>query len=88
MCPRAHQPIPQVLSDPNLRHIYNMNGQRSGGGVEPAGGFQDPDVVLGMMFGGERFRDLVGEISIGTLAWASQRWQIPCAKADDGYARR
>lgn len=55
----------QVLSDPNLRHIYNLNGQRAGGGVEPAGGFQDPDVVLGMMFGGERFRDLVGEISIG-----------------------
>lgn len=55
----------QVLSDPKLRHIYNVNGQRAGGGVEPAGGFQDPDVVLGMMFGGERFRDLVGEISIG-----------------------
>ena len=59
-----------------------MNGQRSGGGVEPAGGFQDPDVVLGMMFGGERFRDLVGEISIGTMALASQWWQISCAEAD------
>ena len=55
----------QVLSDPRLRHIYNVNGQRAGGGVEPAGGFQDPDIVLGMMFGGERFRDLVGEMSIG-----------------------
>jgi hypothetical protein len=42
-----------------------MNGQRSGGGVEPAGGFQDADVMLGMLFGGESFRDLVGEISIG-----------------------
>lgn len=59
-----------------------MNGQRSGGGVEPAGGFQDPDVVLGMMFGGERFRDLVGEISIGTLASMPQRQPISCADAD------
>lgn len=58
----------QVLSDPNLRHIYNVHGQKKGGGgVEPPGGFQDPDIVLGMMFGGDRFKDLVGEISIGAL---------------------
>ncbi|KAI5449020.1 DnaJ-like protein, variant 2 [Naganishia albida] len=56
----------QVLSDPNLRAIYNKNGQKKGGGgVEPAGGFQDPEVVFGTMFGGERFQDWIGTISIG-----------------------
>ncbi|KAJ9092942.1 hypothetical protein QFC19_008540 [Naganishia cerealis] len=55
----------QVLSDPNLRAIYNRNGQKKGGGgVEPAGGFQDPEVVFGTMFGGERFHDWIGTISI------------------------
>lgn len=61
--PNTH---PQVLSDPNLRSIYNKNGQKKGGGgVEPAGGFQDPEVVFGTMFGGERFQDWIGTISIG-----------------------
>ena len=56
----------QVLSDSNLRSIYNKQGQKKGGGgVEPAGGFQDPEVVFGTMFGGERFQDWIGTISIG-----------------------
>lgn len=56
----------QVLSDPQLRRKYNEFGQKNGGGVaEPAGGFQDPEEVFGSMFGGERFVDLIGVISIG-----------------------
>ncbi|WWD07270.1 hypothetical protein V865_005367 [Kwoniella europaea PYCC6329] len=56
----------QVLSDPELRHKYNEFGQKNGGGVaEPAGGFQDPEEVFGKMFGGDRFEDLIGQISIG-----------------------
>ncbi|WVF68018.1 hypothetical protein IAT40_002780 [Kwoniella sp. CBS 6097] len=56
----------QVLSDPELRHKYNEFGQKNGGGVaEPAGGFQDPEEVFGKMFGGDRFEDLIGNISIG-----------------------
>jgi DnaJ-class molecular chaperone len=56
----------QVLSDPDLRKKYNMMGQKNGGGgVEPSGGFQDPEEVFGSMFGGERFHDLIGTISIG-----------------------
>lgn len=62
--------VGKVLSDPNLRGIYNKNGQKKGGGgVEPAGGFQDPEVVFGTMFGGERFQDWIGTISIGKLSW-------------------
>jgi DnaJ-class molecular chaperone len=56
----------QVLSDPVLRHKYNEFGQKNGGGVaEPAGGFSDPEEVFGKMFGGDRFEDLIGQISIG-----------------------
>ncbi|KAL7422956.1 DnaJ-like protein [Cryptotrichosporon argae] len=57
----------QVLSDPELRHKYNEFGQKNGGGgvAEPAGGFQDPEEVFGKMFGGDRFDDLIGQISIG-----------------------
>lgn len=56
----------QVLSDPELRHKYNEFGQKNGGGsAEPAGGFSDPEEVFGKMFGGDRFEDLIGQISIG-----------------------
>lgn len=56
----------QVLSDPELRHKYNEFGQKNGGGVaEPEGGFADPEEVFGKMFGGDRFEDLIGQISIG-----------------------
>ncbi|KAK4689264.1 hypothetical protein P7C73_g860, partial [Tremellales sp. Uapishka_1] len=56
----------QVLSDADLRHKYNEFGQKNGGGMtEPAGGFADPEEIFGSMFGGERFQDLIGTISIG-----------------------
>lgn len=57
----------QVLSDKDLRHKYNEFGQKNGGGggSEPAGGFQDPEEVFGKMFGGDRFEDWIGTISIG-----------------------
>ncbi|WRT70758.1 uncharacterized protein IL334_007757 [Kwoniella shivajii] len=56
----------QVLSDQELRRKYNEFGQKNGGGVaEPAGGFQDPEEVFGKMFGGDRFEDFIGQISIG-----------------------
>ena len=59
----------QVLSDKELRHKYNEFGQKNGGGVaEPAGGFQDPEEVFGKMFGGDRFDDFIGQISIGTCS--------------------
>lgn len=58
----------QVLSDTDLRHKYNEFGQKNGGGAaEPDGGFADPEEVFGKMFGGDRFEDWIGTISIGTL---------------------
>jgi len=53
----------QVLSDPNLRAVYDKNGKamvdKEGGvGMEDAAGF------FAKVFGGERFRDWIGEISL------------------------
>ncbi|KAG1470279.1 hypothetical protein G6F56_002774 [Rhizopus delemar] len=53
----------QVLSDPKLRKRYNEYGQENG--VKPDGGFVDPEDFFRQSFGGERFLDIIGEISIG-----------------------
>ncbi|KAJ8588286.1 DnaJ-domain-containing protein, partial [Rhizopogon salebrosus TDB-379] len=52
----------QVLSDPNLRTVYDKNGKsmvnKEGTELEDAAGF------FANVFGGERFRDYIGEISL------------------------
>ncbi|KAI0738603.1 X-domain of DnaJ-containing-domain-containing protein [Daedaleopsis nitida] len=53
----------QILSDPNLRAVYDKNGAKmvdkeGGVGMEDAAGF------FANVFGGERFRDYIGEISL------------------------
>lgn len=53
-----------VLSDPELRHKYNEFGA-STPGLVPEDGFVDPEEVFGSLFGGARFNDLIGTISIG-----------------------
>lgn len=55
----------QVLSDPELRHKYNEFGQKNGGAEDQ---LHDPEEVFGKMFGGDRFEELIGDISIGTPA--------------------
>jgi len=40
---------------------------------EPAGGFQDPEEVFGKMFGGDRFEELIGQISIGASLFRKER---------------
>ncbi|RKP07015.1 X-domain of DnaJ-containing-domain-containing protein [Thamnocephalis sphaerospora] len=52
----------QVLSDPELRKRYNEYGAT---GSTPEGGFADPEEFFQQQFGGERFVDLIGKISIG-----------------------
>ncbi|KAG8921048.1 hypothetical protein FRC00_009203, partial [Tulasnella sp. 408] len=52
----------QVLSDPNTRAVYDKNGKDM---VEGMGvGDQDPSAFFAMVFGGDRFYDLIGEISL------------------------
>ncbi|KAI9208520.1 X-domain of DnaJ-containing-domain-containing protein [Polychytrium aggregatum] len=51
----------QVLYDPQKRTIYNQYG-KSMGGSESA--FMDPSEFFKQQFGGEKFADIIGEISI------------------------
>ncbi|KAF7721441.1 hypothetical protein EC973_004686 [Apophysomyces ossiformis] len=53
----------QVLSDPKLRKRYNEFGEENG--IKPDGGFVDPEAFFRQSFGGDRFVDIIGEISIG-----------------------
>ncbi|MBW0498187.1 hypothetical protein O181_037902 [Austropuccinia psidii MF-1] len=54
----------QILSDPQERAHYNKNGKRERGqaGHMP---MEDPGKLFETMFGGEKFRDWIGEISLG-----------------------
>lgn len=54
----------QILSDPQERAFYNKNGKREHGqaGHMP---MEDPGKLFETMFGGEKFRDWIGEISLG-----------------------
>ncbi|KAI9258509.1 X-domain of DnaJ-containing-domain-containing protein [Sporodiniella umbellata] len=53
----------QVLSDPILRKRYNEYGGETG--IRPDGGFTDPQEFFKHTFGGERFVDIIGELSLG-----------------------
>lgn len=53
----------QILSDPHLRRKYNEYGAKKE--VLPEGGFSDPEELFAQLFGGERFEDIIGTISIG-----------------------
>ncbi|KAL8287630.1 hypothetical protein RQP46_003488 [Phenoliferia psychrophenolica] len=53
-----------VLSDQNLRAVYNKQGKKSA--VEGAGGeMPDPGQMFSQLFGGAAFLDWIGEISLG-----------------------
>ncbi|CAL1714141.1 unnamed protein product [Somion occarium] len=53
----------QVLSDPNLRTVYDRNGAKM---VDKEGGvtMEDAAGFFANVFGGERFMDYIGEISL------------------------
>ena len=51
----------QVLSNDELRKQYDKYGKEK---AVPGGGFEDPAEFFGMIFGGEAFVDLIGEISL------------------------
>ena len=50
----------QVLSDPQRRTLYNMHGKAQQG----SGMFMDPEQFFKQQFGGDKFVDIIGEISI------------------------
>ncbi|KAJ5698057.1 DnaJ domain protein [Penicillium macrosclerotiorum] len=51
----------QVLSNEELRKRYDKFGKED---AVPGGGFEDPSEFFSMIFGGEAFVDLIGEISL------------------------
>ncbi|KAI1914161.1 DnaJ-like protein [Ophidiomyces ophidiicola] len=51
----------QVLSDEELRKQYDKFGKEM---AIPGGGFEDPAEFFSMIFGGDAFVDLIGEISL------------------------
>ncbi|KAL8813906.1 MAG: hypothetical protein Q9223_006832 [Gallowayella weberi] len=51
----------QVLSNEELRKKYDKFGKEE---AMPGGGFEDPAEFFGMIFGGEAFVDLIGELSL------------------------
>ncbi|KAA8645391.1 DnaJ domain protein [Aspergillus tanneri] len=51
----------QVLSNEELRKRYDKFGKED---AVPGGGFEDPAEFFGMIFGGNAFVDLIGEISL------------------------
>ena len=51
----------QVLSNEDLRKRYDKLGKEE---AVPGGGFEDPAEFFGMIFGGEAFVDLIGELSL------------------------
>ncbi|KAI9483042.1 MAG: X-domain of DnaJ-containing-domain-containing protein [Benjaminiella poitrasii] len=53
----------QILSDPKLRKRYNEVGEENG--VKPDGGFVDPEDFFKAVFGGDRFLDIIGELTMG-----------------------
>ncbi|KAI9834380.1 MAG: hypothetical protein M1819_002991 [Sarea resinae] len=65
--PNAHEKFQeigeayQVLSDPSLRKRYDELGKDQ---AVPGSGFEDPSEFFGMIFGGDAFKDLIGELSL------------------------
>jgi curved DNA-binding protein CbpA len=51
----------QVLSNKQLRDAYDKYGKEQ---AMPGGGFEDPSEFFGMIFGGDAFVDLIGELSL------------------------
>ncbi|KAK4058150.1 DnaJ-like protein [Microbotryomycetes sp. JL221] len=53
-----------TLSDEGLRHTYNEFGKGKGDGTG-ADGIVDPESIFSQLFGGERFQDIIGTLSLG-----------------------
>ncbi|KAL9107912.1 MAG: hypothetical protein Q9227_007234 [Pyrenula ochraceoflavens] len=51
----------QILSKTDLRAQYDKYGKEK---AMPSSGFEDPAEFFGMIFGGDAFKDLIGEISL------------------------
>ena len=51
----------QILSNKDLRAAYDKYGKEK---AKPDAGFEDPSEFFSMIFGGDAFVDLIGELSL------------------------
>lgn len=56
-----------VLSDSNLRAVYNKSGKDKAVNTAGEEFMADPGALFGSMFGGKAFLDWIGEISLGKV---------------------
>ncbi|KAL4919054.1 X-domain of DnaJ-containing-domain-containing protein [Aspergillus aurantiobrunneus] len=68
----------QVLSNSDLRKRYDTHGKEE---AVPDHGFEDPNEFFGMIFGGDAFHDLIGEISL--LQDLTTRMEITTEEAEE-----
>ncbi|KAL2864358.1 DnaJ domain protein [Aspergillus lucknowensis] len=71
----------QVLSNADLRKRYDTYGKDE---AVPDHGFEDPNEFFGMIFGGDAFHDLIGEISL--LQDLTTRMEITTEEAEEDLA--
>ncbi|KAL3446713.1 X-domain of DnaJ-containing-domain-containing protein [Aspergillus insuetus] len=71
----------QVLSNVDLRKRYDAHGKEE---AVPDHGFEDPNEFFGMIFGGDAFHDLIGEISL--LQDLTTRMEITTEEAEEDLA--
>jgi len=64
----------QVLSDPQLRAHYNKYGKDSE--LTPEGGFADPQEFFQQMFGGDAFRGIIGDLTVGGMFAEAQEAEM------------
>ncbi|KAG2171412.1 hypothetical protein INT43_009073 [Umbelopsis isabellina] len=64
----------QVLSDPQLRAHYNKYGKDNE--LAPEGGFTDPQEFFQQMFGGDAFRGIIGDLTVGGMFAEAQEAEM------------
>eukprot|EP00544_Gedaniella_sp_CCMP2646_P015086 CAMPEP_0202486866 /NCGR_PEP_ID=MMETSP1361-20130828/5333_1 /ASSEMBLY_ACC=CAM_ASM_000849 /TAXON_ID=210615 /ORGANISM="Staurosira complex sp., Strain CCMP2646" /LENGTH=448 /DNA_ID=CAMNT_0049116129 /DNA_START=2937 /DNA_END=4283 /DNA_ORIENTATION=+ len=79
----------QVLSDPQLRAIYDKEGEEglSGDKTEAAAGQVDPSLVFTFLFGSDAFMDIIGRLQLVTQVMIGEE-RIESSKMKELERRR
>ncbi|PHZ07395.1 DnaJ-domain-containing protein [Rhizopus microsporus ATCC 52813] len=74
----------QVLSDSQLRAYYNKYGKDNE--LAPEGGFADPREYFQQMFGGDAFRNIIGDLAVGEMFSDAQQEELnsPTIEGSEG----
>jgi DnaJ-domain-containing protein 1 len=80
----------QVLSDPQLREKYDLDGRDglSGDRTEANGNKMEPDILFAFLFGSDRFKDYIGRLSTATSAMVGDSPKLSIKEARTLQVRR